>query len=157
MDLKNGDCVRLSVGHASVVAPVWVMPGQAPYCITALLGFGRRAAGSIGNHVGIDFYPLTGIAGPVTLHKVSGHVELASTVHHNLLMDTPPEILRHGTLADFVANPHFAANERARRAPLSRRATRSRRLGHERRLERLHRLQRLRHRLPGREQYSRGR
>ena len=98
-------------GSASVVAPVWVMPGQAPYCITALLGFGRRAAGSIGNQVGIDFYPLTGIAGPVTLHKVAGHVELASTVHHNLLMDTPPEILRHGTLADFVANPHFAANE----------------------------------------------
>ena len=51
-------------GGASVVAPVWIMPGQAPHCITALLGSGRRAAGSIGNHVGIDFYPLTGIDGP---------------------------------------------------------------------------------------------
>jgi molybdopterin-containing oxidoreductase family iron-sulfur binding subunit len=40
---------------------------------------------------------------------LSAHVDLASTVHHNLLMETPPEILRHGTLADFVANPHFAA------------------------------------------------
>ena len=58
MDLKNGDCVRLSVGRASVVAPVWLMPGQAPDCITALLGSGRRAAGSIGNRVGVDFYPL---------------------------------------------------------------------------------------------------
>ena len=55
MDLKNGDCVRLSVGRASVVAPVWIMPGQAPACITALLGSGRRAAGSIGNRRGRRF------------------------------------------------------------------------------------------------------
>jgi len=109
MDLKNGDCVRVSVGGASAVAPVWVMPGQAPNCITAWLGSGRRDAGSIGNGVGVDFYPLTGAEGPVVLRKLPVHVDLASTVHHNLLMDTPPEILRHGTLADFVADPRFAA------------------------------------------------
>ena len=45
------------------------------------------------------------------LHKEKDRVELASTVHHNLLMETPPEILRHGTLAQFLADPHFAANE----------------------------------------------
>jgi Fe-S-cluster-containing dehydrogenase component len=32
-------------------------------------------------------------------------------VHHNLLLETPPDILRRGTLAQYVANPHFAANE----------------------------------------------
>ena len=132
MDLKNGDHVRLSVGGASVVAPVWLMPGQAPRCITALLGFGRRAAGSVGNQVGIDFFPLTGIAGPVTLDKVAGHTELASTVHHNLLMDTPAEILRHGTLADFKADPHFAANETAEAHLYQDRTTRPRCLGDER-------------------------
>jgi molybdopterin-containing oxidoreductase family iron-sulfur binding subunit len=52
---------------------------------------------------------LTGAEGPVVLRKLPVHVDLASTVHHNLLMDTPPEILRHGTLADFVADPRFAA------------------------------------------------
>jgi molybdopterin-containing oxidoreductase family iron-sulfur binding subunit len=109
MDLENGDCVRVSVGRASTVAPIWVMPGQAPNCITAWLGSGRRAAGSIGNEVGVDFYPLTGAKRAVALHKVPVHVELASTVHHNLLMDAPPEILRHGTLAEFVADPRFAA------------------------------------------------
>jgi MoCo/4Fe-4S cofactor protein with predicted Tat translocation signal len=109
MDLKNGDCVRVSVGRADVVSPVWIMPGQAPHCITAWLGSGRRAAGSIGNEVGVDFYPLTDAEGPVALRKMPAHMELASTVHHNLLMDTPPEILRHGTLAEFVADPHFAA------------------------------------------------
>jgi len=111
MQLENGDCVRLSIEDRSVVAPVWVMPGQAPDCITALLGSGRRSAGSIGNGTGVDFYPLTALEGSVALHKEPGRVELASTVHHNLLLETPPEILRHCTLAQFLANPHFAANE----------------------------------------------
>lgn len=111
MRLENGDCVRLSIDGTSVVAPVWVMPGQAPDCITALLGSGRRAAGSIGDGNGVDYYPLTALKGPVVLHQQPGRVELASTVHHNLLLETPPEILRHGTLAEFLANPHFAANE----------------------------------------------
>jgi molybdopterin-containing oxidoreductase family iron-sulfur binding subunit len=122
MDLKNGDCVRVSIGTSNTVAPVWIMPGQAPACITAWLGSGRRDAGSIGNEVGVDFYPLTGATGPVALDKLAAHVELASTVHHNLLMDTPPEILRHGTLADFVADPHFAATGQQPQAHLYRNA-----------------------------------
>ena len=40
------------------------MPGQAPDCITALLGSGRRAAGTVGDGVGIDFYPFAGQKGP---------------------------------------------------------------------------------------------
>ena len=48
MQLENGDRVRLAIGEASIVAPVWIMPGQAPDCVTALLGSGRRAAGTIG-------------------------------------------------------------------------------------------------------------
>jgi molybdopterin-containing oxidoreductase family iron-sulfur binding subunit len=111
MQLTNGDCVRLAIDPVSVVAPVWIMPGQAPDCITALLGSGRRAAGTVGDGIGIDFYPLAGLKGPVVLRKEKDRVELASTVHHNLLMETPPEILRHGTLAQFLADPHFAANE----------------------------------------------
>jgi molybdopterin-containing oxidoreductase family iron-sulfur binding subunit len=118
LQLANGDLARLSVGDRSVLAPVWLMPGHAPDCVTAFLGSGRRAAGSIGNGHGVNFYPLTGpLAGPrgsssaaVTLRKVAGRAELASTEHHNLLLETPAEILRHGTLAQFTANPHFAAN-----------------------------------------------
>jgi MoCo/4Fe-4S cofactor protein with predicted Tat translocation signal len=111
MDLRNGDRVRLSIENATVVTPVWIMPGQAPHCITAFLGSGRRAAGTVGDGVGVDFYPLTGLSGSVLLRKEGGKVDLASTVHHNLLLETPPDILRHGTLAQYLANPHFAANE----------------------------------------------
>ena len=111
--LNNGDTVRLSRGAVSVVAPVWIMPGQSAGCVVALLGSGRRAAGLVGNDVGVDFFPLTGLEGPAELRKEGGHVRLASTVHHNLLTETPPEILRHGTLAQFLADPRFAAHEPA--------------------------------------------
>lgn len=111
MRLENGDRARLSIGKVSVVAPVWIMPGQAPDCITALLGSGRRAAGTVGDGIGFDYYPLTGLDGAITLRKEKGRDELASTVHHNLLLETPPEILRHGSLAEFAANPRFATNE----------------------------------------------
>ena len=60
MQLENGDRVRLSIGDRSVVAPIWILPGQAPDCVTALLGSGRRAAGNIGDGSGFDYYPLTG-------------------------------------------------------------------------------------------------
>jgi molybdopterin-containing oxidoreductase family iron-sulfur binding subunit len=112
MQLTSGDCIRLTIDKTSVVAPVWIMPGQAPDCVTALLGSGRRAAGSVGDDVGVDFYPLTGLTGPVVLGKIEARVELASTVHHDVLMDTPSEILRHGTLAQFLADPRFAATAR---------------------------------------------
>ena len=111
LNVSNGDCVRLSVATVGVVAPVWIMPGQSPDCVTVLLGSGRRAAGVIGNGVGVDFYPLTALGGAAALTKASGRVELASTVHHTLLMETPSEILRHGTLDQFLANPRFAAND----------------------------------------------
>ncbi len=112
MHLENGQHVRVSMSQSTVIAPVWIMPGQAPDCVTALLGSGRHAAGTVGDDSGVDFYPLTGLEAAAVLHKEHGRQRIASTVHHNLLLDTPPEILRHGTLAQFAANPRFAANER---------------------------------------------
>lgn len=109
--LGNGDLARLAVGEVSVSAPVWILPGQAHGCITALLGSGRSGAGSIGDGAGVDYYPLMGVAGAPSLAKAAGRVELASTVHHNLLLETPAEILRHGTLAQYRDDPRFAANE----------------------------------------------
>jgi MoCo/4Fe-4S cofactor protein with predicted Tat translocation signal len=112
LGLEDGDNARLSVDDANVTAPVWVLPGQAEGSITALLGSGRQGAGTVGDGTGFDFYPLTGIDGAVTLTKAPGRTELASTVHHNLLFETPADILRHGTLAEFTANPRFAASQK---------------------------------------------
>jgi MoCo/4Fe-4S cofactor protein with predicted Tat translocation signal len=111
LKVTNGDCVRVVSGQTQLVAPVWILPGQSPDAVTALLGYGRRAAGSVGTGVGVDYYPLTALNDPVVLTKEPQRVEIASTVHHDLLMGTPAEILRHGTLEQYQSNPRFAANE----------------------------------------------
>jgi MoCo/4Fe-4S cofactor protein with predicted Tat translocation signal len=112
--LRNGDEVRLSLGGASVTTPIWIMPGQAEDCAVALLGFGRQLAGAVGSGAGIDFFPLTGRTGALSLAKTGRRVELASTEHHNALFNVGEDVVKHGTLAQFGNDPHFlAAAERA--------------------------------------------
>ena len=113
LSLKNGDRARLAFGQANLTAPIWVLPGQAPDIVTALLGFGRTRIGDVGRGHGFNFYPLTGRDGAPTLQKASGTEPLASTEHHNLLLDTPDDIIRRATLAEFTQNPHFAGNPHA--------------------------------------------
>jgi molybdopterin-containing oxidoreductase family iron-sulfur binding subunit len=95
------------VGSATVVLPAWTMPGQAPDCAVALLGFGRTVVGTVGQGVGYDVYPLTGGAGPVTLRKDTGRDVLASTEHHDPIFADAGDYVRHGTLAAFKADPAF--------------------------------------------------
>ncbi|MGH6849363.1 MAG: TAT-variant-translocated molybdopterin oxidoreductase [Methylocella sp.] len=110
LKLHNGDMIRLSMGGTSVTAPAWIMPGQAADCVVALLGFGRRRAGSIGSGAGFDFYPLTGRSDAASLQKTAGHLDLASTDYHNLIFDKAGDYARHGTLAAYTADPHFLAD-----------------------------------------------
>ncbi len=72
LGVVNGDRVRLSVGRAEMTAPVWLLPGQAPDCVIAPLGFGRSEAGLVGQGAGFDFYRMTGWTGAPDLRKVGG-------------------------------------------------------------------------------------
>ncbi len=44
-----------AAGHRQVGAPIFVLPGQAPDCVTLPLGWGR-AAGGLGAGVGFNAY-----------------------------------------------------------------------------------------------------
>jgi molybdopterin-containing oxidoreductase family iron-sulfur binding subunit len=113
LKLRNGDKVRLTMGKSAMTIPIWILPGQAPNCVVALLGFGRRKVGAVGVNAGFDFYPLTDSADVPSLKKIDGSVELASTDHHNLIFDMAGEIVKHGTLGRYEQNLHFlAGNER---------------------------------------------
>ena len=81
--LANGDVVMLQPG--GVHAPVWILPGQADDTVTVHLGYGRRAAGTLGNNVGFDIYPLMGRERSVTLAPTGKRHELVSTQHHSLM------------------------------------------------------------------------
>jgi len=110
LNVRNGDEMRLSIGDAQVTAPVWILPGQAPDCAVALLGFGRKTVGDVGRGTGLDFFPLTGRTEAPTLDRTGGHTELASTDHHNLIFGSVASIVRHGTLAAYDRDPRFLAS-----------------------------------------------
>ncbi|MCW2242856.1 TAT-variant-translocated molybdopterin oxidoreductase [Azospirillum canadense] len=110
LDLKNGDVVELTVAGAAVRAPVWVLPGHAPDCVTLPFGFGRTVAGRIGKGVGFDAYRLRRTDGlwqvAVLLRKAGGTYPLAATQHHQMI--DSPDVVRTGTLDEFRENPRFA-------------------------------------------------
>jgi molybdopterin-containing oxidoreductase family iron-sulfur binding subunit len=110
LKLHNGDQVHLSAGGANMTVPIWIMPGQSPDCVVALLGFGRRQVGSVGEDAGFDFYPLTGRTDAPSLEKAAGHTDLASTDHHNLIFNAAGDIVRHGTLIEYGKDPHFLSS-----------------------------------------------
>ena len=58
LGLADGTVARLRVDGRSVDAPVLVVAGQAEGVVTLPLGYGRRAAGGVGEGVGFDAYRL---------------------------------------------------------------------------------------------------
>jgi Fe-S-cluster-containing dehydrogenase component len=106
-NLRNGDQVRLAIADVSVLAPVWILPGQAADCVVAPLGFGRRHAGDVAEGSGFDYYPLVGQQGTPTLEKTGQRVALASTDHHNLIFNAAGDLIKHGTLAAYREDPGF--------------------------------------------------
>jgi molybdopterin-containing oxidoreductase family iron-sulfur binding subunit len=62
-DIKTEDVLTITGNGRSVRAPFFVLPGQAPDCITLSLGFGRRAGG-LGVEIGFDAYQLRDTKSP---------------------------------------------------------------------------------------------
>ena len=124
----TGELVELTYLGRKVVAPVWIMPGQADDSIAVHLGYGRWRAGRVGNGVGFNAYALRtsdalwsgcGLA----VRKLGEKFPLASTQEHHLIdvngkqvdeeshAEETRELLKVGTLADFQKNPEFAKGE----------------------------------------------
>ncbi len=90
LGIDNGDEVALAAGVHRVVAPAWILPGQAERTVTLYLGYGRRRAGAIGDGVGYDAYRLRPTASPwrlggVQLAAVGSRVALATTQTHGTM------------------------------------------------------------------------
>jgi MoCo/4Fe-4S cofactor protein with predicted Tat translocation signal len=111
LDVRSHDRLALRVDGTEVVLPVWVQPGQAHDVIGVALGFGRTAAGRVGDGVGADVYPLRTSAQawsrPVSAERVRGRHRLATTQTHHSLEGTGERryIVRAGTLGELKAEP----------------------------------------------------
>ncbi|MGB0767814.1 MAG: 4Fe-4S dicluster domain-containing protein, partial [Phycisphaeraceae bacterium] len=95
--LMNGDKVKLTVGDTTIEAMVFGQPGQAVGTVIAQVGNGRgQQAGSVGQAVGFDLYPLrnataTGFA-TASVSKKVGAGYLAYTSVHHLVDGLSPEM-----------------------------------------------------------------
>jgi molybdopterin-containing oxidoreductase family iron-sulfur binding subunit len=100
VDTEN--VVEITLQDRSVRAPVFVLPGQAPNCITLPLGFGR-SAGGLGVGVGFDAYKLRNSAHPwlvcaAGVAKTGDTLRLATTQGHDRVAGR--DLIHEGTLAD---------------------------------------------------------
>jgi MoCo/4Fe-4S cofactor protein with predicted Tat translocation signal len=110
LDLSESQVVELSLGGRTLRAPVWILPGQAPDCITLPLGYGRARAGPVGAGVGFDAYALRASDTPwrapgATLRALDERYVFASTQLY--ARSAGRDLIRSGDLGEFLENPHF--------------------------------------------------
>ncbi|MEI7770454.1 MAG: TAT-variant-translocated molybdopterin oxidoreductase [Chloroflexales bacterium] len=112
----NGKVVRLSYRGSSIDLPLWLLPGHAENSITVNLGYGRSQAGTVGNGVGVNAYPVRTSAAPwfdsLAADAVSDTGEtylLVSTQDHWTMEGR--DIYRVGKFAEFKADPEYIQKE----------------------------------------------
>lgn len=114
--LSAGDVVELRMGERRVQGPVWITPGQAERTVTVSCGYGRTRIGAVGQGVGFDVYPLRTTASlwhapGVQLIKTGRRQALANTQGHQAIPDPERQVLREGTLDEFLRNPRFVQEQ----------------------------------------------
>lgn len=131
LDLEHGEVVRIDAGGRQAELPVYVLPGMAAKTVSVALGYGRSAAGRVGNGVGVDSYVLRttkalwGTTG-ITITSLGRSVELAST-QNQFAIDSRgakervrriDSLVREGTLEEYAHHPEFAQHMGIHHPPL---------------------------------------
>lgn len=115
MTAANGTLVTINYAGGTLNLPLWLMPGNADDSVTVFLGYGRTAAGSVGNGVGVNVYPLRTTAAPwfagtgVQVLNANGRYQLVSTQNHWTMEGR--DIYRVGMFAEFKENPKIISLE----------------------------------------------
>ncbi|HVZ13817.1 MAG TPA: TAT-variant-translocated molybdopterin oxidoreductase [Bauldia sp.] len=111
LGVATGDVIAVASGNARVTLPVSVEPGHPEEVLTLTLGFGQKDTGAVGKDVGTDVYPLRAASSPwmladVTVTRTGDRARVITTQHHQSMEGR--DIVRSGTLAEYVADPDFA-------------------------------------------------
>ncbi|HUI07347.1 MAG TPA: TAT-variant-translocated molybdopterin oxidoreductase [Verrucomicrobiae bacterium] len=114
MGLENGDVVELRYRGQTVDAPVWILPGQRDDTVTVHLGYGRTKVGRVGSGAGFNAFALRTSDAPwfgsgLEIRKTGRQYPLSVTQHHQNMAGR--DLVRVGTVEEFVKNPRFAHNE----------------------------------------------
>ncbi len=109
--LQNMDKVSLELKERTIEMPVWIQPGQADFSVVLNLGYGRTAAGQVGNGVGFNTYKLRQTGSPDIVYggrltKLNGRYKLANTQDHGSMEGRP--LVREASLDHYREHPEFA-------------------------------------------------
>jgi MoCo/4Fe-4S cofactor protein with predicted Tat translocation signal len=98
--------------------PVWVVPGHCEDVATIYFGYGRQHGGKVADGVGFNTYPLRfsdalhgGPGAQIAMSSASEVYTIACTQEHQSIdpkVVGERGIIRAGTLAAYLKNPHFA-------------------------------------------------
>lgn len=117
LNLENNKMIQIKSNGKSLEIPVFVLPGTVDDYLSIELGYGRRAAGTVGKEVGFDPLVLTNLDNMFNGYLFNIEVQpiankeykLATTVEHHSLNDNftkdlskKRKIIQNGTLADYV-------------------------------------------------------
>jgi MoCo/4Fe-4S cofactor protein with predicted Tat translocation signal len=117
LGVGSEDVVEVTSGGRTIEGPAWITPGHPDGAATLHLGYGRTAAGNVGNGAGFDAYRLRTSAHPwsaaAEIRPTGRRYPLASTqLHANLELETREaakrHLIRHGTIDRFRREPDFA-------------------------------------------------
>jgi molybdopterin-containing oxidoreductase family iron-sulfur binding subunit len=115
----KADVVTVDVGHARFDLPVHVQPGLHPDVIAIAVGYGRTAAGRVGNKVGQNAFNAVQATGgrfgwsgmPARLLKTGRQTPLACVQGHQYTEDRP--IVFETTFASYLKDPSSGKDEPA--------------------------------------------
>ena len=111
----NGTVVTINHGGGTLELPLWLMPGHAEGSITVTLGYGRTAAGRVGDGVGVNVYPVRVSATPwfvsdgVKVLNANRNYPLVSTQDHWTMEGR--DIYRAGIFKEFKLDPAYIRKE----------------------------------------------
>ncbi len=131
LSVSHGDVVTLGFHGREITLPVYVMPGQAHYSVSVSFGYGRTAAGRVGDGIGQNAYRLRTTERPwggpgLTLTPTGDTYPLAITQDHHAIDERGAEererraggLVRQGTLAEYREHPNFAEHLGTHHPPL---------------------------------------
>ncbi len=131
LGLAHQDVARIEYEGRRLEAPVFVLPGQAEGSASLAVGYGRRAAGRVGDGIGVDAYALLTSEAPfggrlARVTPAGRRHDLASTQDHFQIDARGREeterralaLVREADLQTYREHPDFAAHAGPHHPPL---------------------------------------
>jgi Fe-S-cluster-containing dehydrogenase component len=103
----NGDIVRIEVDGRTLEAPIWILPGTAPFSIVLTFGYGRDLGErTVAAGCGVNAYSLRTSSQPAVLTgakvtKTGRHYQLVSTQDHGSVEGRP--LVREAAIGEYAA------------------------------------------------------